>query len=143
VSLSLGHPNVRLLLTGNSQPSPESHVLPGFHPTNYQRRHFALVLKSAKLTSHGYTPKNLRHSFASWLLSAGVPVAYVGELLGHSDGGITASKHYAKWVPRGYVTPPALADGELVVDLIERIAKWPQSDPTSAHTSQHSGIESA
>jgi integrase len=103
------------------QATPEQHVIPGFHPTNYQRRHFALVLKAANLEGHGYTPKNLRHSFASWLLSAGISVAYVGELLGHADGGITASKHYAKWVPRGYASPPALTDGELVVDLIARI----------------------
>jgi integrase len=53
------------------QPAPEEHVLPGFHPANYQRRHFALVLESAKLAGRGYTPKNLRHSFASWLLTAG------------------------------------------------------------------------
>ena len=59
--------------------------------------------------------------------------------LGHPDGGITPSKHYAKWVPRGNVTPPALADGELIEDLIERIAKWPQLDPTSANA-MHSGV---
>ena len=70
-------------------------------------------------------------------------VAYVGEILGHADGGITASKHYAKWVPSGYVASPALSDGELVVDLIERIAKWPQSDPTSASTVKKDVLESA
>ncbi len=118
-------------------------MLPGFHPTTHQRRHLALVLESANLAGRGYTPKNLRHSFASWLLTGGVPVAYVGELLGHADGGITASKHYAKWVPRGYVAPPALSDGELVVDLIERIANWPQSDPTSASTAKKEVLQSA
>jgi integrase len=125
------------------QPASEEHVLPGFHPTNYQRRHFALVLESAKLEGRGYTPKNLRHSFASWLLTAGVPVAYVGELLGHADGGITASKHYAKWVPRGYVAPPALSDGELVVDLPERITESPQFDPTSASRVENDILGSA
>jgi integrase len=118
------------------QPGPGEHVLPGFHPTNYQRNHFTPVLESAKLTGRGYTPKNLRHSFASWLLTAGVRIQYVGELLGHADGGITASKHYAKWVPRGYVEPPTLSDGELVVDLIERIAESPQSNPTSVSTAK-------
>ena len=124
------------------QPGPDERVLPGFHPTNYQR-HFAHVLEAANLEGRGYTPKNLRHSFASWLLSAGVRIQYVGELLGHADGGITASKHYAKWVPRGYVEPPTLSDGELVVDLIERIADWPQSGPTSALKAENDMVEGA
>jgi hypothetical protein len=101
------------------------------------------VLESAKLTGHGYTPKNLRHTFASWLLTAGVPVAYVGELLGHADGGITASKHDAKYVPRGYVTPPTHSDGDLVVDLLARISKSPQSDPTAVPKPHSDAVESA
>jgi len=117
-------------------------VLAAFHPRNYQRRHFNLVRGSAKLAGHGYTPKNLRHTFASWLLSAGVPVAYVGELLGHADGGITASKHYAKWVPRGYVASPALSVGELVVDLLARVTKSPQSDPISVPKAHSGGVKS-
>jgi integrase len=119
------------------QPAPGELVLPGFHTANYHRRHFSHVLESAGLAGRGYTPKNLRHTFASWLLSAGVKIQYVGELLGHADGGITASKHYAKWVPRGYAEPPTLSDGELVVDLIARIADWPQSGPSSASTAQN------
>jgi len=44
---------------------------------------------------------------------------------------------------RGYLAPPALSDGELVVDLIERIANWPQSDPTSASTAKKDVLRSA
>jgi len=125
------------------QPATEARVLPGFHPANYSNRHFALVMEDAKLTEHGYTPKNLRHTFGSWLCSMGIPVADVGELLGHADGGITAARHYVKWIPRGYVTPPTLSDGELVVDLIERITESPQSNPTQARTTESDAIESA
>ena len=57
--------------------------------------------------------------------------------------GITASKHYAKWVPRGYVEPPMLSDGELVADLIARIAESPHSDPTSASTAKNDLVEGA
>jgi hypothetical protein len=88
-------------------------------------------------------PKNLRHTFANWLLNAGVPVAYVGELLGHADRGITASKHYAKWVPRGYAARPALSDGEFVVDRLGQIAESPQSDPTSVPKAHSGGVKSA
>lgn len=41
------------------------------------------------------------------------------------------------------LTPPTLADGELVVDLIERIAEWPQSGPTSADATHMGVVESA
>ena len=70
-------------------------------------------------------------------------IEYVGELLGHADAGRTASKHYAKWVPRGYVEPPTLSDGELVVDLIARIAESPHSDPTSLSAAKSDVAEGA
>ena len=134
---------LRMWWIAEGQPPAEARVIPGFQPTNYSRWHFALVLKDAKLTAHGYTPKNLRHTFGSWLCSMGIPVADVGELLGHADGGITAARHYVKWIPRGYVTPPTLADGELVVDLIARITESPQSNPTQAQTVENDAIGSA
>ena len=90
-----------------------------------------------------YTPKNPRHSLARWLLGASIPVTYVGELLGHADGGITSSKHYAKWAPRGYVESCVLSDGELVVDLLERITNLHQSDLNSIPEAHSDVIESA
>jgi len=94
-------------------------VLPGFRSTNYSRRHFDDVLKTAKLDAEGFTPRDLRATFASHLVSAGRPLAEVGDLLGHADAGATASKHYARY-RRGAV-PLELRPGELAVDLLERI----------------------
>jgi len=52
-----------------------------------------------------------------------VPIAQVGDLLGHADGGITAGRHYAKWIPRVQVLSPALEPGEVVTDLLARLGE--------------------
>ena len=103
------------------QPAPELRVVPGFRSNNYQRRHFADVLEAAKL--EGYTPRDLRATFATHLVTAGVPIAEVGDLLGHADAGITAAKHYGRFV-RGY-DPIQREPGELAVDPIERALAAP------------------
>ena len=41
-------------------------------------------------------PKDLRDSFASHLLTAGVQLGYISRQLGHADVGVTA-RHYARW----------------------------------------------
>ena len=51
----------------------------------------------------GFTFHELRHTYASGLVNAGVPLAYVAAQLGHSDTRMT-EKHY------GHLAPSALAD---------------------------------
>ena len=41
---------------------------------------------------------NLRHTFASQLLSNGANILYVSQQLGHADASITL-RVYAKWIP--------------------------------------------
>jgi len=61
-----------------------------------KRRSYAKVLKRAKMR---YTKfHNLRHTFASQLLSNGANILYVSQQLGHADASITL-KVYAKWIP--------------------------------------------
>ena len=61
-----------------------------------KRRHYAKVLKRANMR---YTKfHNLRHTFASQLLSNGANILYVSQQLGHADASITL-KVYAKWIP--------------------------------------------
>ena len=43
-------------------------------------------------------PYDLRHTFASILLSDGVPLLYVSKQLGHSKPDTTL-KYYARWIP--------------------------------------------
>jgi len=120
---------LRAYWVAEGQPQGDARVLPGWRSTNYARRHFGEVLAAAGLADQGFTPRDLRATFASCLVSAGRPIAEVGDLLGHADAGATASKHYARY-RRGAV-PMELRPGELPVDLLERITAE-QSGPTSA-----------
>ena len=51
-----------------------------------------------KLKVRARQPKDLRDTFASWLLMRTGNLASVSDQLGHSDVGVTA-KHYARWMP--------------------------------------------
>jgi len=115
---------------------------------NYRNRAFAWMVKKAKLpTVEGRTPKpkELRDSYASYLLSAGIPLPYVSEQLGHSDVGTTA-RHYTRWIGRGrYVPPPLLEEGEVPSDLISRCdfgESSGKSHNTSHKSPQNSGNQS-
>ena len=53
----------------------------------------------AKADLRRRTPHDMRHTYASLLLSANVPLLYVSAQLGHSTSVITL-KTYADWLPR-------------------------------------------
>jgi len=57
-------------------------------PLENLRKPWADVCKAAKLD--GFRIHDLRHSFASHLVSAGVPLAHVGKLLGHTQSATTS-----------------------------------------------------
>ena len=102
----------------------EQPICPVEHST-YRRGHFERSCRAAGLV--GKKVKDLRDSFASHLLSAGIPLAYVSKQLGHASVAVT-SEHYAKWASGDeYVQPPALLPGELPCDLLARL-----SPPASA-----------
>lgn len=63
---------------------------------DYANRFFTEFLKSAGLKHRG--PSQLRHSFASITLSAGVPIKLISTMLGHANTTVT-EMHYAKWIP--------------------------------------------
>jgi len=62
------------------------------------RKVFYRILKRAELPE--FRVYDLRHTFASLLLSAGVPLLYVSKQLGHTKP-TTTLKYYAKWIPSG------------------------------------------
>jgi integrase len=68
----------------------ERHVVRAFHR----------VLEGAGLPR--FRVYDLRHSFASLLLSSNIPLPYVSQQLGHSKPMITL-KFYTRWIPSGQV----------------------------------------
>ena len=106
---------------------PDARVLEGIQPDNFRHRQWRRILKRARIGHRA--PKDLRDTFASQLLSAGIQLGYVSAQLGHADVGVT-SRHYARWVGGlEYREPMVLAPGEVPADLLARLES-PQSDPT-------------
>ena len=90
-----------------------------FNQANYRSRHFDAVCADAGLAGH--TPKDLRDTFASQLLTAGIQLGYIAEQLGHADVATTA-RHYARWAGgKAYRRPLEVEPGEVPADLLERI----------------------
>ncbi len=80
----------------------ESHVVRAFHR----------VLDGAGLPR--FRVYDLRHTFASLLLSSNVPLLYVSHQLGHAKPTITL-KYYARWIPSGQVHRVNVLDGANMV----------------------------
>ena len=64
---------------------------------NFSRRVLAPALKASGLEHRGVTLHDLRHTYASWLVQAGVSIARVSELLGHAS--IQTTMIYAHLAP--------------------------------------------
>ena len=109
---------------------------------NYRNRHFRKVCREAGIgsaaksdgSSRTSAPKDLRDTFASQLLTAGVQLGYVSRQLGHSDVSDTA-RHYARWAGGdAYRSPLEVREDEVPAGLLARLAeKSPQKSPHSAH----------
>ena len=74
--------------------------------------------------------KDLRDTYASSLLTAGVQLGYVSSQLGYADVAVTA-RHYAKWIGGDvYREPFQLRPGDVPADFIARSAyEFAQSPP--------------
>jgi integrase len=112
-----------LYMTRDPRPGRDDRVFPSLDAQ-------ALRVTWPKITARAELPgvrlKDLRDTFASHLLTLGVPIQFVSRQLGH--GGIQVTQtHYARYIGSGgddftYVSPPQLAPGEVPADLLARIA---------------------
>ena len=101
-------------------PDLETLVLPGVEPANFRKRDWPRILKRAKIAKCAM--KDLRDTYASQLLTCGVPLGYISHQLGHADTSVT-SRHYARWCGGAdYRTPAAPAPSEVPADLLARLA---------------------
>ena len=101
-------------------PDLETLVLPEVEPSNFRKRDWPRILKRTMITKCAM--KDLRDTFASQLLTCGVPLGYISAQLGHADIGVT-SRHYARWCGGSeFRTPMVPAENEVPADLLARIA---------------------
>ncbi|MEE8551188.1 MAG: tyrosine-type recombinase/integrase, partial [Gemmatimonadota bacterium] len=111
------------------EPGPDALVLEGVEPGNFRNREWRRILKRGELGHRRL--KDLRGTFASQLLTAGVQLGYVSMQLGHADGAVTA-QHYAPWVGGfGNREPMRLLPGEVPADLLARLPQKSQQSPTT------------
>jgi len=116
------------LYARREKPAAREHVL----SSSFHRRAWERIVEGAGIGHRRF--KDLRDTFASTLVSAGVPLAYVSRQLGHADVAVTA-RHYATWAGGDeYRDPPRLQPGELPADLIARLGEKPSplTVPSSA-----------
>jgi integrase len=120
------------------QPGPESLVLGTLDPASFRKRDWRRILKRARLESR--SPKDLRDTYASWLLTAGVNVGYLSTQLGHADIGVTV-RHYAKWCGGSeYRDPMYLEAGEVPADLLARLEDSHQTPTTVGNADRGSSV---
>jgi integrase len=130
-----------LLAFQMEQGRPQTGPIAWIDHANYRRRHFKNVCQAAQLapvegpagSSHARTPKDLRDTFASQLITAGIQLGYVSQQLGHSDVSVTA-RHYAKWAGGDtYWDRLEVDEDEVPADLLARLSrKSPQKSPQSS-----------
>jgi integrase len=86
-----------------------------------------------------FTCYDLRHTYASLLLSANAPLLYVAQRLGHAKPTMTL-KHYAKWMPEGEQNFSHLLLGTKLAPEVKMIQK-PREMAQWSVTADHSPLE--
>ena len=80
-----------MLYRARERPDPGAFVLAGVDPANFRRREWTRILKRARIGHRAL--KDLRDTFASQLLTAGVQLGYVSQQLGHSNVATTLTSY--------------------------------------------------
>jgi len=116
------------LSSARFKPAPDELVLKGVDPWNFRNRAWRRILERARI-GHG-SIKDLRHTYASRLLTAGIHLGCISVRPGHAGHNVTA-RHYGRWIPKEYVEPMRLLPGEVPADLLARLSSRPIRQTTS------------
>lgn len=101
------------------RPGPDARVVVRRDAKRY-RAQFVRICRPDAANVGDRTPKDLRDTFACYLLMAGISLGYIAEQLGHAHPQVTA-RHYARWVGDDYRTPMELRPNEVPADLLARL----------------------
>lgn len=113
------------------RPADEAFVLQGLDPSNFHEKEWRRIRQRSKLGTVRF--KDLRDTFASPLLTAGVQLGYISRQLGHADVAVTA-QHYARWVAGSeYRDPMARRPGEVPADFLARLPVASGDSPAAPH----------
>ena len=104
------------------EPSPEAEIIGPVNRSHFRKRSWRRILKRAGLEGLGVRPKDLRSTFASQLITAGVRATWIQKALGHGSLQVTM-KHYAQDLEGedDDVESARRAPGEVWPDLLARI----------------------
>ena len=92
------HPGLAIALALSKEGAETDHVIEwAGKPVKSIKNAFRRAVKDAGLGKE-VTPHALRHTAASWMAEAGVPMSEIAAVLGHSDSRVT-EKVYAKYSP--------------------------------------------
>lgn len=76
------------------RPDDAKFVVPSAWPKPYREK-LRQVCRAAKIAEH--TPKDFRDTFATLLLTHGIPLKWISIQLGHGSVAVT-ERHYARWI---------------------------------------------
>lgn len=92
------HPDIAFALALSKEAAETDHVIEwAGKPVKSIKNAFRRAVKDAGLGKE-VTPHVLRHTAASWMAEAGIPMSEIAAVLGHSDSRVT-EKIYAKYSP--------------------------------------------
>jgi len=128
----LSHRLRRVLLERKMQlgrPGDEQFVVVSAWPKPY-REQLRQAYKAARIDNH--TPKDFRDTFATLLLTHGIPLKWISNQLGHGSVAVT-ERHYARWMDEDeYRNPWRISEGQVPMDLFAETDQW-RAPKTSPH----------
>jgi integrase len=117
-------------LQRQTNPGEAEPIVGRIDPASWRRREWTRILKRAGMPygEGSHTPKDLRDTFASQLLSVGVSLERIKKYLGHASVKVTET-HYARWITDEEAEEFRLLEGEVRPDFLARLVEGPHQGP--------------